>query len=178
MEGTPLLHARRPTYLGRRIASAIGVVVGIAGIICFAMLYGSRWQVCVLAGLGGIVALINFIEATNRKQAFAKGMMPQNNVAPMRIIGVLAVCVGMLVALTYTAIAIEDSEKLTGRSSWILVVWAFLLGKWGVFSLAFADHMSKYDCQLHTVVMTRPYSASVQEGDDGNGHVYSGLPLV
>eukprot|EP00730_Choanoeca_flexa_P016042 TRINITY_DN7501_c0_g1_i5.p1 TRINITY_DN7501_c0_g1~~TRINITY_DN7501_c0_g1_i5.p1 ORF type:complete len:135 (+),score=11.95 TRINITY_DN7501_c0_g1_i5:154-558(+) len=104
MEGTPLLHARRPTYLGRRIASAIGVVVGIAGIICFAMLYGSRWQVCVLAGLGGIVALINFIEATNRKQAFAKGMMPQNNVAPMRIIGVLAVCVGMLVALTYTAI--------------------------------------------------------------------------
>ena len=39
---------------------------------------------------------------------------------------------------------------------------------------------SSLTCLLmqYAVVMTRPSAASVQESDDGNGHVYSGLPMV
>ena len=74
------------------------------------------------------------------------------------------------------AAAIENSEKVNGESSWILVFWyvnrhrgcpcpphsvarGFLLGKWGVFTLALADHASKYDRQL--------VSTPINQGDVG-----------
>jgi len=168
-----------PSYFYRRLFAGFSVLVGVAGAAAFLLQFGHRWQVAVLALMQGAVALINYIEAHYRSKCFRDNKLPNNHAIGMRSVGAFATTVALLVVLTYLTLAIQRKDQLTGESYWINAIWGFLLGKWGIVTFAFGEHISTYDAELYHLQQTDPLHVSVQENreDFGSTHIYSGLEV-
>eukprot|EP00043_Microstomoeca_roanoka_P002257 m.37287 g.37287 ORF g.37287 m.37287 type:complete len:152 (-) comp11368_c0_seq4:167-622(-) len=132
-------------YVARRLVAGLGVVVGIAGALVFGTQYGRHWEPSALGAIQAVVALCNYLVAHHRSGRAKQGRQPEPYHKPLRVFGGVAGALGLLAFLTGLGIAIQQHEKLTGSSHYIMAVWGFLLTKWGIITWSFCDHLDGID---------------------------------